>query len=521
MKSPAHTTCRLFLSLSIVSIIAVLPSGCPRPEPAAKKQVKFPFSVEIVPGKLKVRVYLHDVPVDGGKAVSCWSYVSEGLWQYRQKEIVFTLRRELDEEAADLPDAPFEYFRQVHGFAEKGQLVDAGGFTLFGAGQFLGHKGVGYIDADSFRDFDIPKPALAAILLKEEELEALKAFGMTRVMSSLGKAYSHYPCPPWSDRRRASIIGEEMMERSLLTRMRCLHVSGAARLEREELSLRLFRERSAGLPKMVAEMGTNTPVAFLTEFDVDANGCLVWAPGQKKSRAITPPGGDGSRLTGSFIMFVSKQSEDRARLLEDGFGVLLTPESWARVRDAIVRGTAMSIPLKVDEQCAFKRLSVEWVRQSFFNPVDGRTYYTRGEMKKYGYQGPPKRDPTKALQMVGITLLTDERTMSERVETKPFASYTWDIREVVSKHCGSLPEGHGQDLIVQVEIDPDGKTKVEMVYRPPPVNKEVLNAIHKSVSALPAPEVKGGPVKFHILFALWGGFQEGEPPRSAVNGEDK
>jgi hypothetical protein len=46
-------------------------------QPRTSRHV-FPHSVDVIPGKLKVKIFLHDVKFDE-TAIPCWSYVTYGL----------------------------------------------------------------------------------------------------------------------------------------------------------------------------------------------------------------------------------------------------------------------------------------------------------------------------------------------------------------------------------------------------------------------------------------------------------
>lgn len=112
----------------------------------AEAPVRFPVLVDVLPEKLKVRVYLHEILTSPGP-VSCWSFVTEGLWVQRQKELILTVRRQDWEEPEDYPTAVFEFFKQVYELAKAQRLVDVGSYSEFAAAGFLGRdvKGLAYI----------------------------------------------------------------------------------------------------------------------------------------------------------------------------------------------------------------------------------------------------------------------------------------------------------------------------------------------------------------------------------------
>jgi hypothetical protein len=44
-----------------------------------------PQSVDVIPGRLKVRIFLHEIEYEK-EIFSCWSYVTDGLAEQKQKE---------------------------------------------------------------------------------------------------------------------------------------------------------------------------------------------------------------------------------------------------------------------------------------------------------------------------------------------------------------------------------------------------------------------------------------------------
>jgi hypothetical protein len=72
--------------------------------------------------------------------VSCWTYITNGLWAHRQKELIFSLRRSPQEKANDFPHAPLQFFNDVYRFSEQGRLVDVGDISEMATSSFLDHK---------------------------------------------------------------------------------------------------------------------------------------------------------------------------------------------------------------------------------------------------------------------------------------------------------------------------------------------------------------------------------------------
>ncbi|GAB4175985.1 MAG: hypothetical protein Fur006_06720 [Coleofasciculaceae cyanobacterium] len=360
---------------------------------------QLPAWFELIPGKLSVKVYKHDIETLKG-IVPCWSYITDGLWAFQQKELIFTLRRsDLDELVAS-PDAPaqgsqnvhqyiFAFFLEVYRFAEQGQLVYEGDCSWFGSQGFLGSSNwaaVVYIRPQQFEGIEASSPLLAVILLTAEEFEVYQNFGLTRILSHLGRAYVYYPCPSWSERSRPSLVSMREMQGSLLGRMPSIWVrGGGVRAYHEakpksiqqspqpgqylqqqivqwsdnkaQITLRLMPHAGEELRRQLAQCPRDAVVAVQTALDPTANACLVWQAGQSNSFAITPPDSDGSRLGGCFIAFAPQQASDRCKIVEDGFVILLTDASWIAFEAALESGSSIFIPA-TDEGANFV---LEWI----------------------------------------------------------------------------------------------------------------------------------------------------------------
>jgi len=182
-----------------------------------------PILIDVIPGKLKARVCVHDIESENGR-VPCWSYVTDGLWSMKQRELIFTLRRHPEEGPRDYPEMILGLFKEVYARAEQGNVAGLDAVIQCGPAGFLGVKDVKalvFISAQPLKGVVSPTPSLAAIMLMGDEWEVAKTFGLTRVTATLGMAYRYYPFPPWSDRSRSSVVSmKAMQEESVLGKIR-------------------------------------------------------------------------------------------------------------------------------------------------------------------------------------------------------------------------------------------------------------------------------------------------------------
>ena len=475
----------------------------PRTEKGKPSQVEFPVQFELILEKLWTRVHLHDANTRDGP-VPCWTYVTDGLSAQGHKELILSLRRDPGEKPADLPRPPLDFFAAVYRFAEQGQVVDVGDFSEMAAPNFLGHKGLLYIPPEAEQNVEGLDDALAAILLTEEELEAVKAFGPTRVMARLGHASRYYPCPFWSDRTRPGLPFARSMQESILTRAPHLWMRGiSAYMEGDLITLRLLPQVREHLQSELDRIPPDVPLTLLTNLDPAARGCLFWEPGQSQVSAITPSDSDGARLCGCFVLFVPGQPADGVKVVEDGFGMALTDASWAALRDALATGQPISIPA-ADRGMRFQ---VEWVPTSYCNPVNGLVYHSEAGWETYGPTVPQDKGDTGVVDTKHIVLLTHDAALCARIGIESLAAYAQAIEKAVRDHFALLVPGDGQDLTVQFEVWPGGKVEVALASRPG-IAGVVLGDLHTALLALPAPAVTQDAIKFQLVFAIWGGTDD-------------
>ncbi len=355
-------------------------------------------------------------------------------------------------------------------------------------------------------------PLLAAIALTGDEIDVARTFGMTRVLGLLGQSYRRYPCPPWVDRARNSLVSmKEMNEQSILAKVRRSNARGAhviqesdargARViqEKNRITLRALTGARPQLQSLLTRISPSEALALLTEPDTKASACLVWQPGQSQPTVITPGGSDISRLTGNFIMFLPSLAENGNQMLEDGFSVFLTKDAWQAVRQALESGKPISIKAANGEVV----FALEWIEQSYVNPVDGRRYEAEGGWEIYEPQMPASRKKDDVANVEKYVLLTSQEEIAARISDDAFVDFAQRVAQVVEKLFKSLPRQAGQDLYVQCDIQPGRKAEYKLASRPG-INDKIMQQLWEKLSALNAPEVKG-LVSFQIIYTIWGG----------------
>jgi hypothetical protein len=325
-----------------------------QPAEAPDAETASPEWVELIPDRLGVRIYRHTLDTVQHGTMACWTYVTEGLPRLNQPEVSLTLRRLPH---TSTPQEPLQFFMMLHQFAEQGRIVNAGDWTQFGSRKFF-DRHLMYIPAQPIADVPLSPETILAISVTEEELKAVQSFGILRVMAQLGQQARFYPCPPWLDPNRPGIDFTRTLEESLLRtfhRIRCPQVRILHRMG-NRLTLRLSPAIRDPLAEELDRIAENEPVAFLTDLDPEADGCVVWEPDQAEPTAISPPDSQGKQIGGCFAAFVADQETTGGRFIEDGFLVFLTNAEWHSVRCAILGGQS----LQIDATDGLLPLYIEW-----------------------------------------------------------------------------------------------------------------------------------------------------------------
>ena len=461
--------------------------------------------VEIIAEKLHVRVVLHDIAAHHG-VIPCWSYVTEGLAALHQTEIVFTLRRDPGEPSDRVPNEPFQLFTTIHQLAESGQRVTSGSVTEFGERAFFGHHLL-YVQAQPMAGVELPPACLAGVLVTADELRAVREFGSTRVLARLGQATSHYPFPPWADRRRRGLSLERTLEASLLSKIaRASAHDVRVGLHDNRITMSAARSEQSSWKDRLAQIPESIPLALLTAFDPGANGCLVWVPGQKAPEAIIPPGSDGSRMCGCFIVFVAEQAENGGKLLEDGFAMELTSEAWRSIRRALVDGKELVLPASGDRMS----FALTWRDEIYVSPIDAQAYRAEGGWTTF--QPDPAAGAGDARAPARVTLgqvrlLMSQDEFAARTAVQDLAAFCREIQRcaerVLGDHDGEL------EVLLQLRCAPQGH-EVGLSHRGDAA-AETLQALLDAINALASLPVRADEVRFELQLAV-----SGYTPRTAM-----
>jgi hypothetical protein len=492
----------------------------------------FPVRVELIPGELVARIhFIEDGELPGPGR--CWAYVSEGLVRHGQQDIVFTLHCRPREAPAEFPRDPFQYFLDLFHQAERGKRVVAGDYHKFQ--HFLGldgYVGMAYIPRESLPGVGLPERALTALLLTAPEVAVVEQLGSYRVLSLLGQLHWYYPCPPWSDRDRSSVLSPADLETSILSEFPALCIKGVTvRIDcgdarssrhvgpsvgrqepvdlggRRRLVLNVRRDALPALRDQLARIPDQSPFALMTEPDPQARVRLVWKPGQDHMECFGTAGSDNSRITGGFVLFdPSAEGGEGGQICEDGFLVKLGRAAWVKLRGALLSGQAVSLPAS----SGLDPLTLLWTDQTYVNPIDGQRLTAEGGWLRYEPQGAQDEEETGSVIWKGSILLNPDEEYRQRLrDIDDLVRFGKDIDRTVQDFFTTGPLGSGEDLLLQCQVEPPGRASFQSSLRPGKLDEERVRGLYEALAGLEAFPVQHGPVRFQMVYTLWGG--SGQP----------
>jgi hypothetical protein len=272
--------------------------------------------------------------------------------------------------------------------AQQGHVVRAGSFTIFRRGMLgiEGRSGWMYIRAEELHGVPVPADALAAIMIRDDETEAVQHGFVFRVAALLGESTRYYPCPPWSDREREPVLAAEKLAEMPFGRAARVQITGATvRMEGARMAppppgssgrqnhafsqgdvIRLTIPRSSlgELHGMLAEYGEADLLALLGQVDPAWDAMFAWKHGWAAPMSISAQSTIGElssrdAIVGGFGLLITHADgvKNEGRLMEDGFMYVLESDTWTRLRQALHDGRPISISSTVKDGF---RLEVAW-----------------------------------------------------------------------------------------------------------------------------------------------------------------
>jgi hypothetical protein len=447
-----------------------------------------PVRFEIIPNELYAIVNLHDMQ-QGVNAFSCWSFVSEGLSRFGQKELAILVKQESFESEKDYPMDPLGLFLTVKQYAEQGSFVTEGDVTEFGDSGFIDSKfrAMAYLRPLGIAGIEEPGSILSCVLLTEDELQIARRYGLTRILALLGYTFSHFPCPPWVDRHRNSVVTDQMkedMEKSILSKVPQFAIPGVrVQLAGTTLSLRCPVGLHEGLNELLTQIPDEAPLVVSTELDPDANALLVWqATMENGPSAITPPGSDGSKVCGCSVLIFPEQDESNAQVVEDSFLLSLMTPDWLKMRKGLMTGEDVKVVTP-----AGGTIAIEW-----YEPETGLA--TGAALLE---ELPKAELPESCARVDRAELITEQEIVAKIASPSIFRQYIEAVEYTVLGYFVDRKASKHRVITIRSEVTPGNKVAWTMSATPDEDRIE-LKGIELRLAELPPPNVSIDKVVFEL-----------------------
>jgi hypothetical protein len=333
-------------------------------------------------GALKVEVFFHDVVAKAGAVYPAWTFVTRGLFELGNKEMVMTLKCTPGEVAQafktsgrNFPEAVLHLFANIYDdhFAESGEghideamwyewpklegaespfFLDKAnwGAFIFGPPDYLG-----YSDLDGL--FIGNRPYMSIQPIFEDEWAIMKHFGATRIIAMMGQHLQSYPWPRFVDRDRRSVIPSTLNLESVVANNKVFDAGeqvvlsdlcAVLDLEKKSIGLRFPLHQVDLIKSHLDTLANNSGLIFNLTIAPHADSHLYWNPDAKSSKEfhfIKKNNNSGQEedqkpqlIGGSFIAFVPRGASDLITVHEDGFVAMISQLSWTALRQCLSNG---------------------------------------------------------------------------------------------------------------------------------------------------------------------------------------
>ncbi len=480
----------------------------------------------LVADRLAVHVFEQRFATPTGD-VDAWAYLSAGLGRIGQKELMLVARRPEGAEQGDYPRELLEAFRQLFARAESKRVSDVGSCMRFQEGapvEFDGNSYAGML-------FSLPQrlpgrmivpPHLLGVPLTAAEIDAARQFGVVRLMTHLARKHRFYPTPPWIESERPELPDDP--NQSLLARTRRAHLRGAVAylhgwvrgaqaegpvgLAGQRVVLQLHPQVRHSLLQHTEGMEQGQPRVLFTDPDARAHAALHPASGRQGLHSVGAGAQDTVRIAANFLLISVGEPQDRAGIAEDGLALALRSQTWERMRQAIASGQPLRAEPDNGQGLGFELM---WLHEAWNDPVRGVPLPPAGQ--EPGAAGAIESGEPQVAgglpnvgfsRFSGIQFVTPESEVPHRLDRAALDAFIGRVAAAVEDWTAHTASEGGADLALEYELRLDGRVDVTARYRPTP-DETNLERLKQQLVRLPPPKVKLGPVRFRLLFALWGG----------------
>ncbi|CAG8689836.1 13136_t:CDS:1, partial [Ambispora leptoticha] len=401
--------------------------------------------------------------------------------------ISFTICRNENEDNTNFPMMPIKAFHTIYNLVCAGTTLNIGMGTRFAPG-FLSSQDMNtliYVRQQALPGVHLSKDTLHAVLVTDEEYEVCKNYGILRLLGKRGYKEKCFPFPPWNERICKSVVTMADFKTSIINHILSTSITGASVTKltgdqaKECIMLQISPSSHEMTKKFIEQVGTEKPIAIFTGLDDNADSCLIWQSGLKQPTAISL-NDISRRLAGCFILFCPAQDKNQLIMIEDGFSLILTNETYYQLCEALC--SCKTFSASIDDNTQFKLV---WKAMS-------------DELKPLK-KASRNNDIVKMDKMV---LLTGHE-MTQRITINSLANYVDELDMVVVKHFSSMEKGDNLNLHVVVLVNEDKSVNIQFQKNPQDYEKASLDKLQENLKLVNQPEVYGGPISFRLDYHVW------------------
>ena len=374
-----------------------------------------------------------------------------------------------------------------------------------GGQQFIAPQfhGTIYLPASSFENVIIPHRALFVVPLTNEELDVYEVSGPSRVTARLCRQSGYYPFPTWCDRTRATVFSaadvQAIKAEPVSHTPRAMLFDSGVIAQGSKLSLSVSPNEQERFISLLKTLPAETALMLSLGVDSRANAFLVWAPGD--SQAVTPPGSDGSIMSGSFLEILPGVDKVECRRFGDGYVVMLTNDAWNKLKSSV--SVRKDFTVAATEGGDLNEFTITFSKSVYQNPVDGKDYVAEGGWQEYKPNTKKAKSDGGPVVVDEIVLLTDQSKLKTYISVEVLANYVKEIEKTATLHFAQTKkETTPYEMIIDSEVSPGNKAVFRIAAKPEGLSDALVKALYAKLNALQAPAANG-PVRFQVLLKLW------------------
>jgi len=204
-------------------------------------------------------------------------------------------------------------------------------------------------------------------------------------------------------------------------------------------------------------------------------------------------------------VFTSSEHEHGARLVEDGFAVLLHEAAFQRLKQALAEGK----PLTVEPSGDLWAFSIRVLPAAYSDPISGKDFVSEDGWKLYQPRE-PRAAPKGPVAVDEMILLTPQSELERLIGAGALSKFALAIEAALQETAGATKPMRGRDLLVDTKIDSSGGKTFQVAARPPEDLGPFTRELYQRLEKVPAPSIPEGSIHFQIKFRLWGGSGSGD-----------